>query len=75
LLILQIERTLPYRLDPITWLLQHVPETTIVERNAKGTRVYVAYENRKNDRELELTPEEKKARAEAAIARKLDMEK
>jgi hypothetical protein len=66
------ERLLSF--EPINWLLNHVPETIIVERDNKGRRAYVAYEKRKPNPDYLLTPEEKQAKIDAEIARKAEVE-
>ena len=66
--------TSPGRFEPINWLLHHVPETIIVERDAKDRRVYVPWEKRKDRNEPYLTPEEKQAKIDAEIARKIEIE-
>lgn len=70
----QVERIEFEKFEPINWLLNHVPETIIVERNAKGHRVYLPSEARKEKAAPELTPEEKQARIAAEQARKAEIE-
>lgn len=62
------------RFEPIAWLLHHVPETIIVERDAKDRRVYVPWEKRRDRNGPDLTPEEKQAKIDAEIARRAEIE-
>lgn len=62
------------RFEPINWLLNHVKDTIIVERDARGKRAYVAFEKRRPNPDWLLTPEEKQAKIDAEIARKAEVE-
>jgi len=55
-------------------LLNHVKDTIIVERDARGKRAYVAFEKRRPNPDWLLTPEEKQAKIDAEIARKAEVE-